>query len=238
MTPALVLVAAVAGAPEAAFSACAGPRTRAQYMMPTERYPNGSFGDPQEWAGLLFDGEVYAGHVLGRDAVFEDLAPHLADFDGDCTPEVVTVESHESAGAQLAIYAIDRGRLRKIAATPPLGRRFARLTVAGVADFDADGRTDVALVREPDGPGVLEVWSFAAGGLERVAAAGGFTNHRFGTPGPDGGLRDCGQGPELVLADIGWERIMAVRVEGSFIRAAISAETATPDAFARVLACE
>jgi hypothetical protein len=234
---ALVLAAAVTGAPDAPLAACAGPRTSAQYMMPTERYPHGAYGDPQEWAGLLFDGEVYAGHVLGRDAVFEDVAPRLADFDGDCVPEVVTVESHETEGPQLAIYSIDRGRLRKIAATPHVGRRFALLTVAGVADFDRDGDDDVALVREPDGAGVLEFWSFAPGGLTRLAAAGGFSNHRFGDPALAGGVRDCGAGPELVLADAGWSRILVARLDGSFIDAAIHADSASPESFARALAC-
>jgi hypothetical protein len=234
---ALVLAAAVTGAPDAPFTACAGPRTRAQYMMPTERYPHGAYGDRQEWAGLLFDGEVYAGHVLGREAVFEDLAPRLADFDGDCVPEVVTVESHETEGPQLAIYGVDRGRLRKIAATPHLGRRFSTLTVAGVADFDGDGDADVALVREPGGAGVLEVWGFAPGGLTRLAAAGGFSNHRHGDAALAGGVRDCGAGPELVLADADWGRILVARVDGSFIRAAIHAETVDDTSFSQALAC-
>jgi hypothetical protein len=234
---ALVLAAAVTGAPDAPFAACAGPRTSAQYMMPTERYPHGAYGDVQEWGGLLFDGEVYAGHVLERDAVFEDLAPRLADFDGDCVPEVVTVESHETEGPQLAIYSIDRGRLRKIAATPRLGRRFALMTVAGVADFDGDGDSDVAVIREPNGAGVLEFWGFAAGGLARLAAAGGFSNHRFGDPALSGGVRDCGAGPELVLADADWSRVLVARLDGSFIDAAIHADSASPDALAKALAC-
>lgn len=237
MIAALVLATAVTGAPDAPFAACAGPRTSAQYMMPTERYPHGAYGDVQEWGGLLFDGEVYAGHVLDHRAVFEDLAPRLADFDGDCVPEVVTVESHETEGPQLAIYSIDRGRLRKIAATPHLGRRFALMTVAGVADFDRDGDSDVALVREPEGAGVLEFWGFAAGGLTRIAAAGGFSNHRFGDPALSGGVRDCGAGPELVLADPDWSRVLVARLDGLFIDAAIEADSASPETFARALAC-
>jgi hypothetical protein len=234
---ALVLAAAVTGAPDAPFAACVGPRTRAQYMMPTERYPHGAYGDVQEWGGLLFDGEVYAGHVLDRDAVFEDIAPRLADFDGDCVPEVVTVESHETEGPQLAIYSIDRGRLRKIAATPHIGRRFALMTVAGIADFNRDGDAEVALLREPDGAGVLEFWGFAPGGLTRLAAAGGFSNHRFGDPALAGGVRDCGAGPELVLADADWTRVLVARLDGSFIDAAIHAESADPDSFSRAMAC-
>jgi hypothetical protein len=238
LTPALILVAAVAGAPDAPFRDCAGPRIRAEYMMPTERYPHGALGDPQEWAGLLFDGEVFVGHVLGREAVFEDTAPRLADFDGDCSPEIVTVESHESEGAQLAIYALDRGRLRKIAATPHVGRRFGWIAVAGLADFDGDSDIDVALVREPEGPGVLEFWSFAPGGLTLIAAAAGFSNHRFGDPAIAGGLRDCGAGPELVLADASWERVLIARLTAGAISADILAESADTASLARALACD
>lgn len=39
----------------------------------------------------------------------------------------------------------------------------------------------------------------------------GLTNHRIGEDVISGGLRDCGQGPELVLASSDWTRLMRVR---------------------------
>jgi hypothetical protein len=51
-----------------------------------------------------------------------------------------------------------------------------------------------------------------------VADRDGLTNHRIGDPFITGGLRDCGQGPEIVTADAGWSRIMASRLEGGTIQ--------------------
>ncbi|MGF1658005.1 MAG: VCBS repeat-containing protein [Rubrimonas sp.] len=239
MSAALLLAAAVAGggAFDAAPSGCAGPRTRAYYMMPTERYPHGALGDTLEWGGLVYDGEVYAGHVLTREFVFEDTEPRLADFDGDCAPEVVVVESHETEGAQLAVYAIDRGRLLKIAATPHIGARFRWLAPAGIADFDRDGDLDVAFVRTPHLGGTLEFWGFAAGGLTRLGAVEGVTNHRFGDAAILGGARDCGDGAEVVVADQEWGRTLAARLEDGAVSLRALAEDARPETLARALAC-
>jgi hypothetical protein len=239
LTPALVLLAATVsgGVIDTPGFPCAGPSTRAYFMMPTERYPNGAFGDNREWGGLVYDGEVYAGHVLTRDFVFEDTAPRLADFAGDCDPEIVVVESHESEGAQVAVYGLDRGMLRKIAATPPVGERFAWLALAGIGDFDRDGDLDIAFVREPDDEGVLEFWGFAAGGLTLLASAEGFSNHRFGAARVAGGARDCGDGAETVLADSGWTRAIAAWVEDGAVATRVVADDAREQTLDDALAC-
>jgi hypothetical protein len=39
----------------------------------------------------------------------------------------------------------------------------------------------------------------------------GLTNHRIGEAVISGGVRDCGQGPELILASKDWTRLMQVR---------------------------
>jgi hypothetical protein len=242
LTPALVLAAVVAGAPISAPDlACDGPGTRAYFMIPTERYPHGALGDDREWGGLVYDGAVYAGHVLGPDAVFEDVAPRLADFDGDCGPEIVVVESDAERGAQLAIYGVERGMLRKIAATPHIGQRFRWLAPAGVADFDGDGALDVAFVRTPHIDGTLEFWTFAPqrsdGGLTRIASAEGVSNHRFGAETIDGGLRDCGAGPEVVLADFGWTETLVAALDGAAVRLRGLGVAPTAESFASALDC-
>jgi hypothetical protein len=236
---ALVLAAATVAAPVESPGYPCGELApaRAAYMMPTERYPHGAWGDGAEWAGLVYDGPFYAGLVLGRESVFEDTAPRLADFDGDCRPEIVTVEAHDAEGAKVAIYAPDRGRLRPFAATPAVGRRFGFLAIAGIGDLTADGALDIALVRDPHGEGVLEVWTLAPGGLTRAAEAPGFSNHRFGDGAVSGGLRRCGGGVELVLADAGWTRTLIVRVDGGRVVASAYADDARADTLARAIDC-
>lgn len=57
--------------------------------------------------------------ILPAGEVFEDIAPRLADLDGDGMPEIIVVQSSTTLGAKLAIY--DR-HARLIAATPNIGR--------------------------------------------------------------------------------------------------------------------
>jgi hypothetical protein len=47
--------------------------------------------------------------------------------------------------------------------------------------------------------------------LVEIARTPGLTNHRIGDATPFGGARDCGAGPELVLASKDWTRLMRVR---------------------------
>ena len=47
--------------------------------------------------------------------------------------------------------------------------------------------------------------------LVETARFPGLTNHRIGDAVISGGLRDCGTGPELILASRDWTRILRVR---------------------------
>ena len=236
MIPALLaLVVAALGAPVAA---CEAVGAEAVYTAPTDRYPHGALGDALEWGGLRYQGETTVEITLDDAHVFEDAAPSLVDFDGDCAPEIVTVRAHAREGAQLAIYAVERDALRLIAATPYIGTRFRWLAPAGAADFDGDGRIEVALVRTPHLAGVLEFWGFDAGGLALRAARAGFSNHRFGDPDILGGARDCGDGPEIALADIGWRRTVIARLEQGEVVMREYAERADRATLAAATACE
>ena len=62
---------------------------------------------------------------------------------------------------------------------------------------------------------MLRVWRYRPNGLEEIAALEGFTNHRIGWDFIEGGIRDCGQGPEMVLASGDWSRVMAVTFDGT-----------------------
>ncbi|NBD30122.1 MAG: VCBS repeat-containing protein [Alphaproteobacteria bacterium] len=184
----------------------------ASYFGPTERYPHGVFGDPVEWGGLampLADGRT-ARLTLPADHVFEDLAPRLADLDGDGTLEVVVIETDMTAGASVAIY----DSTGKLAETDHIGTRNRWLAIAGISDLDGDGRIEIAYVDRPHLARVLRVIEVGPGWrLLEEAAAPGHTNHRFGVASIEGGVFDCGAGPEIFTAGAAWSRVLATRME-------------------------
>ena len=50
-------------------------------------------------------------------------------------------------------------------------------------------------------------------------AATGLTNHRIGEDFISSGLRDCGDGPEMLTANADWSRLIASRFDGTGITA-------------------
>lgn len=191
--------------------------TRAAYDGPTTRYAHGVLGDDVEYGALtLWVSQGGKRTVrLPQDRVFEDLEPRLVDVDLDGCNEVVVVESQADTGAQLAVYS---GAGQKIAATPHIGTTNRWLAPIGAADFDGDGRVEIAYIDRPHLAKTLRVWRYDNGRLTEVAAAKGFSNHRIGWAYIAGGLRDCGDGPEMIVADGGWSRIRAVRFGGGQLR--------------------
>jgi len=112
----------------------------ARYTEPTTRYAHAVLGDAIEYGALEIttsEGKRVTLR-LPQERVFEDIAPRLADMDGDGDAEVITVESAQTAGARLAIY--DEAGL--VAATPYIGRTNRWLAPLGAADLDGDGRMD------------------------------------------------------------------------------------------------
>lgn len=195
-------------------AACSRPISAAAYDAPTRRYPHGVLGDDVEWGALAVAcGGVRATVALPEELVFEDLAPRLADLDGDGGPEIVTVESHRLQGARLSVWGLRDGALVRIAATPFIGQRFRWLAPVGAADLDGDGMVEIAYVDRPHLARTLRVWRYADGTLTEIASLPGVTNHRIGEDFISGGVRDCGGEPEIVLADAGWRRIVAVTLK-------------------------
>ncbi|MFW2588292.1 FG-GAP repeat domain-containing protein [Sagittula sp. SSi028] len=187
--------------------------TQAEYDTPTGRYGHRVLGAEGEYADLVLgrDDESTLRISLPHTQVFEDIAPLVVDMDGDACAEVVTVVSSVDAGAKLAIYDATG---QTIAQTPPIGRRNRWLAVIGAADLDGDGAIEVAYIDRPHLAKTLRIWRYGDSGLTQVAAAQGLTNHQIGWDYIAGGLRDCGEGPEMILASADWSRLMAVRFDG------------------------
>ncbi len=196
--------------------AAAGP-VAAWYEDPTTRYTHGVLGDAVEAATLAVQTApvpdcATARVVLPRAEVFEDIAPRPVDLDGDGRAEIVVVQSHRDLGARLAVYGLRGETLRLLAATPNIGTPNRWLAPVGAADLDGDGAVEIAYVDRPHLARTLRVWRYEAGRLTEIAAVSGLTNHRIGEAFISSGIRDCGSGPEMVMADAGWTRVIATRL--------------------------
>lgn len=199
---------------------------RAQYADPTTRYAHAVLGDDVEYSRLVIEVETApAGSKavlrsglstvdLPLSRVFEDIAPRLWDVTGDGLPEVVVVETDMALGAQLAVYDASGD---KIAATPHIGQPHRWLAPIGAADLNGDGQIEIAYIDRPHLAKTLRIWRFHRGRLEEVATAKGLTNHRIGEGIITSGLRDCGQGVEIITVDADWRRVIASRLREGVI---------------------
>ena len=212
----------------------------AAYFGETREYRHGVLGDDIEYKGLYMswladDGDIAEKRItLPPGQVFEDISPRCGDFNNDNVPDPVTIISDAQNGARLAIYV--KGDL--YAQNPPIGTGNRWLAPIGVADFDGDGFEDVAYVDRPHIFGMLRVWSVEKGRMEQIAELRGFSNHRIGEDFITGGVRDCGQGPEMVVPNDRWNTLMAVRYVDGALKAAPIADQVTPVTVHRALKCE
>lgn len=156
---------------------------KAWFAAPTTRYGHAVLGDAVEAGSLIIETADGNSHTvtLGDDAVFEDLTPRLADLDGDGHDEIVVVKSYLKRGAAIAVVAQRKGRYQIVAETPPLGAPNRWQNPAGIADFNGDGKIDIALVRQPHVVGALELWTYDKARLRKTASLDGFSNHTAGS---------------------------------------------------------
>jgi hypothetical protein len=229
------LIRTVAAVAVLATSACAETIRSADYSDPTDRYAHGVLGDAIEWGALrIATDRGTRVFTLPQERVFEDIAPRLVDLDGDGGPEVVVVETLTTAGAQLAVY----DATGKIAETPHIGRTNRWLAPIGAADLDGDGLIEIAYIDRPHLAKTLRVWRFEDGRLSPVADLPGLTNHRIGERDIGGGIRDCGQGPEMITANADWTEIMATILADGQLQTRAIGPHRDRSSFAAAFACE
>ncbi|MEL6965648.1 MAG: VCBS repeat-containing protein, partial [Pseudomonadota bacterium] len=171
--------------------------------------------------------------------VFEDIGPRLADLNLDGVHEVITVAAHQSFGARLEVYGYPGlGQdFQLISHTPYIGTPYRWLAPIGVADFNNDGRPDIAYVETPHLGKTLKIVTPKGGDLVEIASSYGFSNHRIGEAFISGGVKDCGHGPEMVLADDTWRYVVAVRLEGTEIVSRNIGALTTIESLETALAC-
>lgn len=211
--------------------------TSARYDEPTTRYAHGILGDAIEHGALVM--QTANGRqvriVLPETRVFEDTAPRLFDVDGDGAREVIVVESDHTRGARLAVY----GPEGLVAANDYIGQRNRWLAPTGIgaADLDGDGRVELVFVDRPHLAKTLRIYEYNAGELVLEASFQAVTNHRIGERDIAGGIRTCGQTPEIVVADASWREILAIRWDGSTFDATRLGPHEGRQSFAKAMNC-
>lgn len=210
----------------------------ARFEDPTTRYPHGVLGDTIEHGALVI--ETTKGRrlkfVLPASRVFEDTRPRVVDVDGDGDGEVVVVESDVRRGARLAIY--DETGL--IAANPYIGQTNRWLAPAGIgaADLDGDGRVELVYVDRPHLAKTLRIYEYTQGELTLEASFQAVTNHRIGERDIAGGIRQCADVPEVIVADAHWQEVLAIRWDGTSFDVARLGPHRGRESFTSAMACK
>ncbi|MGB8814548.1 MAG: VCBS repeat-containing protein [Paracoccaceae bacterium] len=235
----LTLTLTLGAAPAAQAEGALTHVLKATLVQPTTRYDHGVLGDAIEWGGLQITGlpckacgAVTKTFTLPKTAVFEDVSARVVDLDGDGRTEVLVVETDLALGASLAVY----NTTGKVTATPYIGAPHRWLAPAGVGDFDDDGHPEIAYIDRPHLTRDLVFLRYADGTLTALARLPNLTNHRIGDSQISGGVRNCGQGDELVLANPAWTAVMAARLDGAAPRMIAALNTAAD--LTAALACK
>jgi hypothetical protein len=149
----------------------------------TGRYGHGVLGDAVEAGELRVRTEAgqTLRYVLADEYVFEDLEPRLADVDGDGKDEVLLVRSHEMHGAAAVLLGIRGGKLERVAESDAIGLANRWLNPVGIADFDGDGRNEVAVVETPHIGGKLLLFELEGRKLRETARRPGYSTHGIGS---------------------------------------------------------
>ena len=167
--------------PEQAITVSLDTSVYAQYAMPTEKYRHGILGDQIEAEQLVVvvDSQHYALR-LQDEYVFEDIRPRLYDVDGDKELEIITIRTHVSQGAGIAIYKIRNEALVEYAHVPEIGAGNRWLNIVAIHDLDQDGTVELAWIQTPHIGGILKVANIGEGTLEVLSEKSQYSNHAIG----------------------------------------------------------
>lgn len=146
-------------------------------------YSHGILGDPAEASAIQVmtaNGKKFA-YRIDQQSVFEDLRVRLVDLNGDHNEELVVIRSYLEQGSALSVFRLTKAGIELQAETPPIGISYRWLNPAGAADFDGDGKIEIAYVETPHIGGTLRVYQLGLDGLRQKYEAPGFSNHKMGS---------------------------------------------------------
>jgi FG-GAP-like repeat len=190
---------------------------------PTARYPHKALGSAVHAATLHVKtaNDQELAYTLPLHRVFEDLMVRLHDMDGDGRDEMIVIESDALRGSAIVVLGLRAGAsgtaIVELARSPHTGGTFYWLNPVGVADFDGDGKLDIASVTTPHVGGILTLYRYAPPKLEPFAKAMDTSNHRMGDP--EQNLAVIVQLPDLrptvIVPDMSLTALHALRWEAS-----------------------
>jgi hypothetical protein len=205
---------------------------------PTTRYPHKALGSATHAATLHVlpgnsPGQQELVYRLPINRVFEDLTVRLVDIDADGRDEMIVIESDALRGSSVVVLGLRAAahsppakaiagapatmRITEIARSGPTGGTFYWLNPVGVADFDGDGRLDVASVTTPHVGGILNLYHYRPPVLESFAKVMDISNHRMGDPEQDLAVivNLPGVRPTVIVPDMSLKALHALRWEPS-----------------------
>jgi FG-GAP-like repeat len=186
---------------------------------PTLRYPHTALGSATHAATLhvqMGNGTGAAKelvYTLPLHKVFEDLTVRLVDLDGDGRDEIIVVESDAVRGSATVVLGVRAKSLVELARSPYAGSTFLWLNPVGAADFDGDGKLDIASVITPHIGGTLTLYHYKPPKLEPFARAMDVSNHRMGDPEQDVAVivELPGSRPTVIVPDMSLKALHALR---------------------------